>query len=122
MGWLVNNFLGADASSTPQADNAETGTWEQAAEKTINLPYSILITDVSLTKESTNTHQYQFFVNGKAQENFLYSDMLNPDSDGRFKIADQGLVIPAGSGFQVRAAQKSGTQEATSMVIKYQEV
>ena len=121
MGWLQCNFLG-DAT-TPQADNAETGTWEQANEKTLNLPFNIAIQDIFLTKTAANDHQYQLYVNGKAQENFLNSATLDPASDGRFKIASQGLVVPAGAGFQIRAAQKSGAQaEATTLQIVYAEV
>lgn len=111
------------SATTPQADNAETGTWEQLAEKTANLPFNIVITDISLSEKATDDHEYQLYVNGKAQENLLFSDMLNPDSDGRFKIADQGLVVPAGAPFQVRGSQKSGSDaEPTKLVIKYAEV
>lgn len=121
MGWLVNNFLGN--ATTPQPDNAETGTWEQLDEKTANLPMSIVLTDISLTEKAAQDHEYQLYVNGKAQENFLFSEMLDPGSDGRFKIADQGLVIPAGAAFQIRSAQKSGdAAEATKLLIKYAEV
>lgn len=121
MGWLVNNFLGN--GTTPEADNAETGTWEQLAEKTANLPMDIVLTDISLSEKADEDHEYQLFVNGKAQENFLFSDMLDPGSDGRFKIADQGLVIPRGAAFQIRSAQKTGDNaEATKLVIKYAEV
>lgn len=121
MGWLLNNFLGS--GTTPQADNSETGTWEQTNEKTLTLPMTIAIQDIVLSKKAAQNHMYQLYVNGRAQENFIPSGVLNPETEGRMTWADQGMVIPAGSNFQIRAAQKDGNDaEATTLIIKYAEV
>lgn len=116
MGWI--NFT-KTGSGTAQADDAATATVAEIGGTSITLPNTITITDVVLAATAANNHQFRFYVNGRAVGANLYSGQLNPASQGRVNIANQGIKIPAGSTVQLKGSQKAGTAEDTTVMLQY---
>lgn len=117
MGWFNFRSVG---SATAQNDDTEVCTVLETGETGISLPYDITLVDIVLNKTASQDHQYSIWVNGKKASSNLYAAQLNPASQGRLNIANQGIKIKAGSRIQVRAAQKSGASaEETILLIQF---
>ena len=118
--WYNWSFNG---SASAQADNAEVCSNDETGENVVTLPQSITLTDVVLDTTKTQSHQLRFYVNGRQVGGNFYSAQINPASDGRMSWADLKIVIPQGSTFGLRTAQKDGSSaEAGKVLIKYQVV
>jgi hypothetical protein len=117
--WYNWSFIG---SGSVQADNTEICSNDETGENVVTLPQSITLTDVLLDTTKTGNHQFRFYVNGRQVGGNVYSAQINPASDGRLSWADLKIVIPQGSTFGLRTAQKSGSIETGKVLIKYQVV
>lgn len=113
MGWLNYSFTG---NNGVQSDDAETATVLETGDKTFTLPNDITIVDVVADKTATETHEFRFFVNGRAQGSQFFSSQINPATQGRLNFANQNIKIPKGSNVQIRGAQKTNTGAAAEAI------
>ena len=68
------------------------------------------------------SHQYSIWTSGRKQSSNLSAAQMNPASQGRFSIRNQGIVIAGGVSIQMRGSQLSdtaGAAEPTTVLMEY---
>lgn len=119
MPWINFGFDGTAAAVT--IDDSETATIQETGTTQINIPQNIRLTDLVLDITAGQTHQYSIWTSGRKQSSNLSAAQLNPASQGRFSVRNQGIVIAAGTSIQMRGSQTStaGSAEATVVLMEY---
>jgi len=119
MPWLNFDFAGSAAVTT---DDTETSTIQETGTTQINIPQNIRLTDLILGSTAGQTHQYSIWTSGRKQSSNLSAAQMNPASQGRFSIRNQGIVISGGVSIQMRGSQLSdtaGAAEPTTVLMEY---
>lgn len=119
MPWLNFDFAGSAAVTT---DDTETSTIQETGTTQINIPQNIRLTDLILGSTAGQSHQYSIWTSGRKQSSNLSAAQMNPASQGRFSIRNQGIVISGGVSIQMRGSQLSdtaGAAEPTTVLMEY---
>ena len=121
MPWLNFSFAGSAAVAAGNFDT-ETSNIEETGTTQINIPQNIRLTDLILGSTAAQSHQYSIWTSGRKQSSNLSAAQMNPASQGRFSIRNQGIVISGGVSIQMRGRQLSdaaGAAEPTTVLMEY---
>jgi len=119
MPWMNFDFVGSAAATT--VNDSETATIQETGTTQINIPQNIRLTDLVLGSTAGQGHQYSIWTSGRKQSSNLSAAQMNPASQGRFSVRNQGIVISNGVSIQMRGSQTStaGAAEATTVLLEY---
>ena len=120
MPWLNFDFVGTAVATN--VDDSETAIIQETGTTQINIPQNIRLTDVVIGATAAQGHQYSIWTSGRKQSSNLSAAQMNPASQGRFSIRNQGIVISGGVSIQMRGSQLSdaaGAAEPTTVLMEY---